>query len=82
MVMIVEMRDGDDCGAISNTNQWHEKPKHSVETFPSAALSATDPTWLQPGSNPGRRVGKPATDLLSYGTAWTLHLFPLSDRWS
>jgi hypothetical protein len=32
-------------------------------------LSTTNPTWPDPGSNPGRRGGKPATNRLSYGTA-------------
>jgi hypothetical protein len=32
-------------------------------------LSTTNPTWLDPGSNPGRRGGKPATNRLSYGAA-------------
>jgi hypothetical protein len=29
-----------------------------------------NPTWPDPGLNPGRRVGKPATNRLSYGAAW------------
>jgi hypothetical protein len=28
-----------------------------------------NPTWPDPGLNPGRRCGKPATNGLSYGTA-------------
>jgi hypothetical protein len=28
-----------------------------------------NPTWPDPGLNPGRRGGKPATNLLSYGAA-------------
>jgi hypothetical protein len=35
----------------------------------SATLSTTNPTWPDPGSNPGRRGGKPATNSLSYGAA-------------
>jgi hypothetical protein len=30
---------------------------------------AQNPTWPDPGLNPGRRVGKPATNRLSYGAA-------------
>jgi hypothetical protein len=30
-------------------------------------LSTTNPIWPDPGSNPGRRAGKPATNRLSYG---------------
>jgi hypothetical protein len=29
-----------------------------------------NPTWPDPGLNPGRRGGKPATNSLSYGTAF------------
>jgi hypothetical protein len=32
-------------------------------------LSTTNPTWPDPGSNPGRRGGKPATNRLSYDAA-------------
>jgi hypothetical protein len=32
-------------------------------------LSTTNPTWPDPGANPGRRGGKPATNRLSYGAA-------------
>jgi hypothetical protein len=38
------------------------KPKYSEKTCPT-----TNPTWLDPGSKPGRRGGKPATNSLSYG---------------
>jgi hypothetical protein len=45
------------------------KPKYSEKTYPSATLSTTNPTWPDPGSNPSRRGGKPATNRLSYGAA-------------
>jgi hypothetical protein len=48
---------------------WKGKPKYSEKTCPSATLSTTNPTWPDPGSNPGRRGGKPATNRLSYGAA-------------
>jgi hypothetical protein len=32
-------------------------------------LSTTNPTWPDPGWNPGRRGGKPASTRLSYGAA-------------
>jgi hypothetical protein len=38
-------------------------------TCPSATLSTTNPTWPDPGSNPGRRSGKTVTNRLSYGAA-------------
>jgi hypothetical protein len=47
---------------------WQGKPKYSEKTCPSATLSTTNPTL--PGSNPGHRGGKPATNRLSYGAAW------------
>jgi hypothetical protein len=37
-------------------------------------LSSTNLTWPDPGSNPGRRGGKPATNRLSYGAATKLAL--------
>jgi hypothetical protein len=49
---------GDDCGTISYMNEWQGKPKYSEKIWPSAALSTTDPSWLDPGQDPGRRGGK------------------------
>jgi hypothetical protein len=40
----------------------------SEKTCPSADLSITNPTCNDPGSKSSRRVGKPATNRLSYGT--------------
>jgi hypothetical protein len=53
---------------------WQGKPKYSEKTCPSATWSTTNPTWPDPGSNPGRRGGKPATNRLSYDTAMS-HMF-------
>jgi hypothetical protein len=51
---------------------WNEidrgKPKNSGGK-PSATLSTTNPTWTDPGSNPGLRGGRPAANRLSHGTA-------------
>jgi hypothetical protein len=41
-----------------------EKPKYSGKN-----LSTTNPTWTGPGSNPGLRGDRPATNRLSHGTA-------------
>jgi hypothetical protein len=38
------------------------------ETYSSATLSTTNPTWTDPGSNPDLRGERPATDLLSNGS--------------
>jgi hypothetical protein len=48
---------------------WQGKPKYSVKAYSRAILCTTNPTWPDPGLNLGRRSGKPATDLLSYGTS-------------
>jgi hypothetical protein len=42
------------------------------KTCPSATLSTTNPTWTDPGSNPGLRGGRPATNRLSQGTVMGL----------
>jgi hypothetical protein len=39
------------------------------KTCPSATLSTTNPTWTDPGSNPGLRGEWPATNRLSHGKA-------------
>jgi hypothetical protein len=39
------------------------------KTCPSATLSTTNPTWTEPGSNPGLHGERPATNRLSHGTA-------------
>jgi hypothetical protein len=46
------------------------KPKNSErKTCPSATLSTTNPTWIDPSVNPGLRGERPATNDLSHGTA-------------
>jgi hypothetical protein len=39
------------------------------KTCPSATLPTTNRTWTDPGSNPGLRDERPATNRLSHGTA-------------
>jgi hypothetical protein len=46
--------------------------KYSEKTCPSATSSTTNPTWPEPGSNPGRRSVKSATNRLSYGVAFKM----------
>jgi hypothetical protein len=43
--------------------------EHVTTPGPSATLSTKNPTCPDPGLNPGRRGGKPATNRLSYGAA-------------
>jgi hypothetical protein len=47
------------------------------KTCPSATLSTNDPTWIDPGANPGLRGERPATNHLSHGTAQKLCYWPL-----
>jgi hypothetical protein len=52
--------------------QWRLAGETEVlgeKTCPSATSSTTNPTSIDPGLNPGRRGGKPATNRLSYGAA-------------
>jgi hypothetical protein len=46
------------------------------ENLPSATLSTTNPTRIDPGTNPGLRGERPATNRLSHGTACstTIHI--------
>jgi hypothetical protein len=69
--LLNRMTDGDDCGAISGMNEWMNGRgnRSTYYSYTSAALPTTNPTRLHPGSNAGRRGGKPATGRLSYGTA-------------
>jgi hypothetical protein len=39
------------------------------KTCPSATLSTTNPTWTDPGLNPGFRGERPAANRLSHDTA-------------
>jgi hypothetical protein len=57
---------------------WQRKPKYSQNTYPSATLSTTNPIWPDPGSNPGRRGGKLATNNLSYcADRFVVHSIPI-----
>jgi hypothetical protein len=72
--------DNDDGGVICRLNDWQQRLKYSEETCPSAALSSTNPTLLDPNSNPGLPPGKPATDRLVYGMAINVRYFVLNNR--
>jgi hypothetical protein len=61
--------DDDECGAVGGMiGKGHRNTRR--KNCPSPALSTTNPTWPYLGSNPGCRCGKPATNRLSYGTAF------------
>ena len=51
-----------------------ENRKTREKSCPSATLSKTNPTWTDPGSNPGIRGERSATNGLSIGTARALCL--------
>jgi hypothetical protein len=58
-----------------NMEQWWNdtfagETKVLRENLPSANLSTTNPTWIDPGTNPGLRGERPATNCLSHGTAY------------
>jgi hypothetical protein len=57
-------------------NEWQGKLKYSEKTCPDSTLSTTNPTWPDPGLNPGCRGGKPATNRFSYGVALYHHFSP------
>jgi hypothetical protein len=59
-------------------HQWNEidrgKRTTRRKTCPSATLSTTNPKWTDPGSNPGIRGERPATNRLRHGTAFRCNL--------
>jgi hypothetical protein len=50
--------------------EWYFAGETEVlgENLPSATLSTTNPTWIDPGANPGLRGERSATNRLSHGT--------------
>jgi hypothetical protein len=62
-------------------DEWQGKAKYSEKTCPGATLSTTNPTWPDPGLNPGRRSGKPTTNRFSYGAA-TSPLNYSTNKWN
>ena len=64
------------CVSILMEHRWNEIDRGSRstrrETWLSATLSTTNPTWTDPGSNPGLRDERTATNRLSHGTV--LHM--------
>jgi hypothetical protein len=55
-------------------HRWNKidrgKPKNWGKPSPSATWSTTNPTWTDPGSNPGLCGGRPVANHLSHGTAY------------
>jgi hypothetical protein len=46
-----------------------ENQRTQRKTYPSATLSTTNPTWTDPGANPGVCSDRLVTNSLSHGTA-------------
>jgi hypothetical protein len=57
------------CGEVGGMNIGRGNRSTREKTCPSATLSATNPTCLDPVLNQGRHGGKSATKRLSYGAA-------------
>jgi hypothetical protein len=57
------------CGEIGGMKIGRGNQSTRKETCPKVNLYTTNPTWLHPGLNPGRRRGNPATifSLLLFG---------------
>jgi hypothetical protein len=57
---------------IEQSVEWALAGESEVlgENLPQRPLSTTHPTWIDLGWISGRRGGKPATNGLSYGTAY------------
>jgi hypothetical protein len=71
----LRMMDDGDCLEIGGMKIGRVK-RSTRRSLPErhVTLSTTNPIWLDPGLNPGRRGGKPATNRLRYGAAHSLHL--------
>jgi hypothetical protein len=64
------MIDEGDCGAIGGMKIGRGSRSIQRKPAPAPLCPPQNPTWPDPGSNPGRRGGKPATNRLSYGAAF------------
>jgi hypothetical protein len=51
-------------------NMKRENRRTRRKTCPSATLSTTNPTWIDPGANPSLSGERPVTTDLSHGTAF------------
>jgi hypothetical protein len=64
------------------TVEWYidgENRRTWRKTCPSATLTTTNSTWIEPGANKGLRDERPAANDLSHGTAPTVHLLHPSE---
>jgi hypothetical protein len=71
----------DHCSSYRYMNmeaRWNDTDRENTKrtrrkNCPSATLCATNPTWTDPGANPGLRGERSATKRLSHGTACFVH---------
>jgi hypothetical protein len=56
----------------SPTVEWYWQEIRGEKTCPSSTLSTTNPTWSDPGANPGLRGERPATNRLNHGTVFMI----------
>jgi hypothetical protein len=63
---------------MENLVEWMAGETEVLGENPDATLSTTNPTCPDPGLNPGRRGGKPATNRFSYGEAMRKSLVTLA----
>jgi hypothetical protein len=67
-----QLIDGSDCGAIGEMKIGRGNRSTRRKPAPAPLCPPQIPHDQTPGSNPGRRGGKPATNRLSYGAAWKM----------
>jgi hypothetical protein len=66
--LLYQPRMVDECGAVGGiSGSWNQSTRRKLAPVLLCPLQIPH----DPGSNPGHRVGKPATNRLSYGTATT-----------
>jgi hypothetical protein len=60
---------------VNMEQRWNDTDRGKRKDLSSATLSTTNPTWTDLRANPGLRAKKPATNRLSYGTAYSWGYF-------
>jgi hypothetical protein len=63
------MVDDDECETVGGMRIGRKNRSTRRKPAPAPLYPTTNPTLIGPGSNPGRRGRKPASNRLSYGAA-------------